>query len=62
MLIFHVSDVTLIDSYAIGVLVSARNSAASAGVTLTLVDPSPPVRKAIEVTGPADVFVLAGPH
>ncbi|WP_328475741.1 STAS domain-containing protein [Actinoplanes sp. NBC_00393] len=61
-LLVDVSDVTLIDSYAMGALVSARNSAASVGVTLTLVDPSPPVRKAIEVTGLADVFGLTGPR
>ncbi|MEU4422376.1 STAS domain-containing protein [Actinoplanes sp. NPDC024001] len=53
-----VSEVTLIDSYALGALVSARNTAAGAGVTLTLVNPSPPVRKAIEVTGLADAFGL----
>ena len=53
-----VSGVTFLDSYALGALVSARNTAASAGVTLTLADPSPPVRKAIEVTGLADVFGL----
>lgn len=53
-----VSDVTLIDSYALGALVSVRNSAAAAGVTVTLVDPSPPVSKAIQVTGLAEVFGL----
>lgn len=53
-----VSRLTFIDSYALGALVSARNSAAAAGVTLTLVDPSQPVRKAIQVTGLADVFGL----
>jgi anti-sigma B factor antagonist len=53
-----VSRLTFIDSYALGALVSARNTAAGAGVTLTLADPSPPVRKAIEVTGLADVFGL----
>ena len=53
-----VSGLTFIDSYALGALVSARNSAAAAGVTLTLVDPSQPVRKAIQVTGLADVFGL----
>ncbi|BCJ49074.1 hypothetical protein Asp14428_05490 [Actinoplanes sp. NBRC 14428] len=53
-----VSGLTFIDSYALGALVSARNSAAAAGVTLALVDPSPPVRKAIQVTGLADVFGL----
>ena len=55
-----VSELTFIDSYAMGALVSARNTAAGAGVPLRLVDPSPPVRKAIEVTGLADVFGLAG--
>ncbi|MFC7530587.1 STAS domain-containing protein [Actinoplanes sp. GCM10030250] len=53
------SQVSFMDSYALGALVSARNTAASVGVTLTLVDPSPPVRKAIEVTGLSDVFGLA---
>ncbi|MEU8661355.1 STAS domain-containing protein [Actinoplanes philippinensis] len=53
-----VSDVTLIDSYALGALVSVRNSAAAAGVTVTLVNPSPPVLKAIQVTGLAEVFGL----
>lgn len=51
-----VSGLTFIDSYALGALVSARNTAAGAGVTLTLVDSSPPVRKAILVTGLGDVF------
>src|SRR5688572_15780860 len=35
-----VSNVTFIDSYALGALVSARNTAAAAGVTLTLINPS----------------------
>lgn len=52
------AEVTFMDSYALGALVSARNSAAAAGVTLTLVNPSPPVRKALEVTGLSDVFWL----
>jgi anti-sigma B factor antagonist len=50
------SGLAFIDSYGLGALVSARNSAAAEGVTFTLFDPSPPVRKAIEVTGLADVF------
>jgi stage II sporulation protein AA (anti-sigma F factor antagonist) len=54
-----VSRLSFIDSYALGALVSARNTAAGAGVGLTLADPSPPVRKAIEVTGLAGVFGLA---
>ena len=53
-----VSRVGFIDSYALGALVSARNTATAHGVVLTLVDPSPPVRKAIAVTGLADVFGL----
>ncbi|WP_067500708.1 STAS domain-containing protein [Actinoplanes sp. TFC3] len=53
-----VSQLGFIDSYALGALVSARNSAAALGVTLTLVNPSGPVRKAINVTGLADVFGL----
>ena len=52
------SRLSFIDSYALGALVSARNTAAAAGVTLSLADPSPPVRKAIEVTGLGDVFGL----
>jgi anti-anti-sigma factor len=50
--------VGFIDSYALGALVSARNSAAAGGVTLILANPSAPVRKAIEVTGLAAVFGL----
>lgn len=53
-----VGEVTFIDSYALGALVSARNSAAGAGTTLTVVNPSPPVGKAIRVTGLGDVFGL----
>jgi anti-anti-sigma factor len=53
-----VSRLNFIDSYALGALVSARNTAAGAGVPLTLTNPSAPVRKAIEVTGLADVFGL----
>jgi anti-sigma B factor antagonist len=53
-----VSEVAFIDSYALGALVSARNTAASNGVQLTLTDPSQPVRKAIQVTGLNDVFGL----
>jgi stage II sporulation protein AA (anti-sigma F factor antagonist) len=53
-----VSDLGFIDSYGLGALVSARNSAAAKGVTLTLAEPSPPVRKAIEVTGLGHVFGL----
>ena len=53
-----VSGLTFIDSYALGALVSARNTAVAAGVALTLADPSPPVRKAGQVTGLADMFGL----
>ncbi len=53
-----VSGLTFIDSYALGALVSARNSATGAGVALTLADPSPPVRKAVQVTGLAQMFGL----
>jgi anti-anti-sigma factor len=53
-----VSDVTLIDSYALGALVSVRNASAAAGVVVTLVNPSPPVLKAIQVTGLSEVFGL----
>jgi anti-sigma B factor antagonist len=53
-----VSGLDFIDSYGLGALVSARNSAAATGVTLTLAEPSPPVRKAIEVTGLGHVFGL----
>ena len=54
-----VSKVTFIDSYALGALVCARNSAAGAGASLTLVEPSPQVYQAIQVTGLAEVFGLA---
>lgn len=57
-LVVDVSRLSFIDSYALGALVSARNTAAAAGVTMSLAKPSPPVRKAIEVTGLADVFGL----
>ncbi|GAA2616597.1 STAS domain-containing protein [Paractinoplanes durhamensis] len=53
-----VSRLDFIDSYGLGALVSARNSAAAHGVTMTLAEPSPPVRKAIAVTGLGDVFGL----
>jgi stage II sporulation protein AA (anti-sigma F factor antagonist) len=53
-----VSRLTFIDSYALGALVSARNTAAGAGVRLTLADPSPVVRKAVLVTGLGEVFGL----
>nr|WP_296068638.1 STAS domain-containing protein [uncultured Actinoplanes sp.] len=53
-----VSRLDFIDSYGLGALVSARNSAAAKGVTLTLAEPSPPVRKAIDVTGLGHVFGL----
>jgi anti-sigma B factor antagonist len=53
-----VSGLGFIDSYGLGALVSARNSAAAEGVTFSLAEPSPPVRKAVEVTGLADVFGL----
>lgn len=53
-----VSRLAFIDSYALGALVSARNLATAAGVALTLTNPSAPVRKAIEVTGLAEVFGL----
>ncbi len=53
-----VSGLGFIDSYGLGALVSARNSAAAEGVTFTLAEPSPPVRKAVEVTGLGDVFGL----
>jgi stage II sporulation protein AA (anti-sigma F factor antagonist) len=54
-----VSGLTFIDSYALGALVSARNSAVGAGVALTLANPSPPVRKAIQVTGLGEMFGLS---
>jgi anti-sigma B factor antagonist len=52
------SGLGFIDSYGLGALVSARNSAAAAGVGLTLANPSPPVRKAIQVTGLGQMFGL----
>ncbi|WP_127550128.1 STAS domain-containing protein [Actinoplanes sp. OR16] len=52
------SRVTLIDSYALGALISARNTAAATGVRLTLVNPSPPVAKAVQVTGLSAAFGL----
>lgn len=45
-----------IDSYGLGALVSARNTAAARGVTFTLEHPSAPVRKSVEVTGLGDIF------
>ena len=54
-----VSGLTFIDSYALGALVSARNTAVGAGVALTLANPSPPVRKAVQVTGLAQMFGLS---
>jgi len=53
-----VSNVELIDSYALGALVSVRNAAAGAGVAVTLVNPSMPVLKAIQVTGLSEIFGL----
>ena len=53
-----VREVTFIDSYALGALVSARNQAAGSGVTLRLVNPSLQVAKAIQVTGLGEVFGL----
>jgi stage II sporulation protein AA (anti-sigma F factor antagonist) len=53
-----VAELTFIDSYALGALVSARNTAMATGVVLTLTNPSPPVRKALQVTGLSDVFGL----
>jgi anti-sigma B factor antagonist len=53
-----VAAVTFIDSYALGALVSARNSAASRGVSFTLANPSRQVRKAVQVTGLSHVFGL----
>jgi anti-sigma B factor antagonist len=55
-----VGELNFIDSYALGALVSARNTAAGGGVVLTLINPSPPVRKALQVTGLAEVFGLPG--
>jgi len=52
------AELNFIDSYALGALVSARNTAAATGVVLTLLTPSPPVRKALQVTGLSDVFGL----
>ena len=57
-LVVDVSQLDFIDSYALGALVSARNTASAAGVTMTLANPSPPVKKAIEVTGLGEVFGL----
>lgn len=53
-----VGELGFIDSYGLGALVSARNTAAGAGVILTLVNPSPPVLRAIRVTGLGAVFGL----
>ncbi|GIF12938.1 STAS domain-containing protein [Actinoplanes teichomyceticus] len=57
-LCLDLAEVTFIDSYALGALVGARNSAAAAGLTMVLTRPSPPVRQAIEVTGLTEVFGL----
>jgi anti-anti-sigma factor len=61
LLVVDVSRVTLIDSYALGALISVRNTAAAAGVTLNLTNPSPPVARAIEVTGLSGAFGLERP-
>jgi len=53
-----VAELNFIDSYALGALISALNTATATGVVLTLVNPSPPVRKALQVTGLAEVFGL----
>jgi stage II sporulation protein AA (anti-sigma F factor antagonist) len=50
------SALDFIDSYGLGALVSVRNAAAAQGVTFSLAEPSPPVRKAIAVTGLGDIF------
>ena len=61
LLSIDMAEVTFIDSYALGALVSVRNSAAATGLTIVLDRPSPPVRQAIDVTGLAEVFGLQ-PH
>ncbi|MDG4824967.1 STAS domain-containing protein [Asanoa sp. WMMD1127] len=53
--------VTLVDSTALGTLVSCHRAAAAAGATLTIQAPSPFVRRVLWVSGLLGLFGLAPP-
>ncbi|WP_433830584.1 STAS domain-containing protein [Actinoplanes sp. CA-015351] len=55
-LIVDMSQVTFLDSSALGVLVAARRAATAQNVTLLLRDPGPMVRMVLEVTNLQHLF------
>jgi anti-anti-sigma factor len=57
-LVLDLTDVTFLDSSAIGALVEIRNAAQPAGVPVGLRNASSSIRRTVEIMGLTDLFVL----
>lgn len=57
-LVLDLTDVTFVDSSAIGALVEIRNAANPAGVAVTLRNVSSSIRRTVEIMGLTDLFLL----
>jgi anti-anti-sigma factor len=60
-IVFDLREAVLVDSVAIGILVSCYHAAAACGVPLTAADPSPVVYRQLWVCGLAGLFGLPTP-
>ena len=56
--VLDLTEVTFLDSSAIGALVEIRNAANPAGVPVTLRNASSSIRRTVEIMGLTDLFVL----
>jgi anti-sigma B factor antagonist len=54
------SETDFMDSSGLSMLVRLRNKAHARGLALVLVDPSPPVRRLLEITRVDGLFTFAG--
>lgn len=57
-LVLDLTEVTFLDSSAIGALVEIRNAAHPAGVPVTLRNVTSSIRRTIEIMGLTDLFVI----
>ena len=58
VLVLDLTEVTFLDSSAIGALVEIRNAAHPAGVPVTLRNVSSSIQRTVEIMGLTDLFVL----
>jgi anti-anti-sigma factor len=56
----ELSDVEFIDSAGLGLLLATHERLGAAGISFWLADPSPAVRRMLDLTGVADAVTLTG--